>query len=116
MSEQQEDLNAFNSWDCFGATLMLGIVPGVIHYATTDPHDEMGAALMCVVGVIISVVVLAIALITRWRIIGTIVNWAGGAITIMFIIYMTLFWVESCSESAEKALPDPATAAPAAHP
>jgi uncharacterized membrane protein YczE len=99
MSDEQEDLNAFKSWDCFGASLMLGVVPGIIHYATTTPHDEIGAIFMSIVGVLISFVVLAVALITRWRIIGVIINWVGTVLTIVFIGYMVLFWSKSCSQS-----------------
>lgn len=102
MSEQQEDLNAFNGWDCFGATLMLGIVPGVICYATTDPHDVKGAIAYCVMGLLISLVVLAVALITRWRILGKIINSAGTILTAVYIIYMASFWVTSCSDSAKE--------------
>ena len=79
---------------------MLGIVPGIIHYATTTPHDEIGALFMSIVGVLISFVVLAVALITRWRIIGVIINWVGTVLTIVFIGYMVLFWSKSCSQSA----------------
>lgn len=79
---------------------MLGVVPGIIHYATTTPHDEIGALFMSIVGVLISFVVLAVALITRWRIIGVIINWVGTVLTIVFIGYMVLFWSKSCSQSA----------------
>lgn len=104
MSKEQEDLNAFNSWDCFGATLMLGIVPGIIHYATTDPHDETGAALICLGGVLISLVVLGISLITRWRMLSRIINFAGTVLTFLFIIYMTSFWMKSCEANEDKAI------------
>lgn len=102
MSNEQDDLNAFNSWDCFGAALMLGVVPGIICYATTDPHDVKKAIGLCVLGVIVALVVLAVALITRWRILGSIVNMAGTILTPLFIIYVTLFWVKSCNEYTEK--------------
>lgn len=102
MSEQQEDMSAFNSWDCFGATLMLGVTPGIICYATTDPHDVTRAAWLCVLGVIIALVVLAVALITRWRMLGTIINGAGTCITVFYIIYVAAFWFNGCSDSAEQ--------------
>ena len=110
MSEPQEDLNAFGSWDCFGAVLMLGVVPGIIHYTTTKPHDETGAIFISLGGILISFVVLAVALITRWRIIGRIINAAGTVLTLIYIIYVTTFWVESCSQQPalnveEEALP-----------
>ena len=104
MSEHEEDMNAFNGWDCFGATLMLGITPAVIHFATTEPHDDKGAVLLAVGGVIISLVVLAVALITRWRFLSKLINGAGIALTIFFICQMTFFWVNSCSEKEAKEL------------
>lgn len=102
MSDEQEDMNAFNSWDCFGATLMLGMVPGIIHFATTEPYDVAGAAVYCGIGVLVALVVLAVALITRWRFLGTLVNTAGTILTAVFIIYITLFWTESCTEYSQK--------------
>lgn len=110
MSDKQEDMSAFNSWDCFGAALMLGITPGIICYATTEPHDVAQAAWLCVLGVLISLVVLAVALITRWRLLGSIVNMVGGCLTAFYIIYVVSFWINACNESpreksAEIALP-----------
>ncbi len=102
MSDEQEDLNAFNAWDCFGATLMLGVTPGIIHFATTEPHDKAGAIGIGVVGVVIALIVLGVALITRWRLLGKIINIAGTGITIYFIIHMTLFWVTSCEKFARE--------------
>ena len=104
MSEHEEDMNAFNGWDCFGATLMLGIAPAVIHFATTEPHDEKGAVLLGIGGVIVSLVVLAVALITRWRFLSKLINHAGLALTIFFIFQMTFFWVNSCTGKEEKNL------------
>ncbi len=102
MSDTQEDMSAFSSWDCFGATLMLGVTPGIICYATTEPHDVAQAAWLCVLGVLIALVVLAVALITRWRFLGTIVNWVGTCLTAFYIIYVAAFWFNSCSESAQE--------------
>ena len=98
MSGQEEDMNTFSSWDCFGATLMLGITPGIIHYATTDPHDQAGAIWICLIGILIAVAVLIVALVTRWRALSTLINGAGWGLTIYFIFHMTLFWSNSCSQ------------------
>lgn len=98
MGDEQEDMNAFNSWDCFGATLMLGVVPGIIHYATTEPRDAIGAAVCCAIGVLVALVVLAVALITRWHFLGKLINMAGNILTLAFILYITLFWVKACNE------------------
>lgn len=102
MSNEQENMSAFNSWDCFGATLMLGVVPGIICYATTEPHDVARAIWLCALGVVIALAVLAVALITRWRMLGSIINGVGTCLTAFYIIYLAAFWFNSCSESAEK--------------
>ena len=104
MSEQEEDMNAFNSWDCFGATLMLGITPAIIHFATSDPHDLTGAIFLSLGGVLVSLVVLAIALITRWRFLSKIINWAGIGLTVYFIMHMVFFWATSCTDKGDKEL------------
>ena len=118
MSDREEDLNAFNSWDCFGATLMLGVTPGIIHFATTTPHDLPGTIGICLVGVIISVVVLAVSLITRWRFLSKLINWAGMALTGIFVLQMALFWSGSCTDEESRELSPEAAqhlqAAPAA--
>lgn len=98
MGDEQEDMNEFNSWDCFGATLMLGMAPGIIHYATTEPRDVVGAAVYCGIGALIALVVLAVALITRWRGLSRIINTIGTVLTVVFILFITLFWVKSCNE------------------
>ena len=97
MSGQEEDMNTFSSWDCFGATLMLGVTPAIIHYATTDPHDEAGAVWIALIGILIAAGVLIVALVTRWRFLSTLINAAGWGLTLYFIFHMTLFWSTSCS-------------------
>lgn len=105
MSEQEEDMNAFNSWDCFGATLMLGLTPAVIHLATTRTqvgqkfvYDEAGTIMIALVGLIVALVVLAVALITRWKLLSKIINGLGLALTICYTAYMVNFWFVTCSE------------------
>ncbi len=104
MSKHEEDLNAFNGWDCFGATLMLGITPAVIHFATTEPHDQTGAIFLALGGVLVSLVVLAVALITRWHFLSKIINWAGMGLTVYFILHMVFFWSTSCSNKGDQEL------------
>ena len=116
MSEQEEDLNAFNSWDCFGATLMLGITPAVIHLATTREfvdsdfvYDIAGTIIYAIVGVVVSLIVLAVALITRWKMLGKIINWLGMALTICYISYVVNFWMTTCSDLSSIRSPQPAS-------
>lgn len=93
MNEEQEDFNAFNSWDCFGATLMLALVPAVMNFVFTDPHEVGSTVAIGVTGLLISLAVLALALITRWRIIGKIVNLAGCILTPVYIVIaVCAFW------------------------
>jgi hypothetical protein len=92
MNEPQEDYNAFNSWDNFGATLMLGIVPAVMNYVFTKEHEVGSSIFIAVIGLLISLVVLAVSLITRWRIIGQMVNIAGMVLTVVFWAFASYFW------------------------
>lgn len=103
MNEGQEDFNAFNSWDCFGATLMLAQVPAIMNYVFTEPHELGSTIAIGVVGLLISLVVLAVALITRWRIIGRLVNMAGCILTPVYVVIaICAFW-----PADEEPLPEP---------
>ena len=93
MSRQAEDYNAFNSWDSFGASLMLGIVPAIMNYVFTDPHDEYGSIFIALLAVLISLGILAVSLITRWRIIGTIINMAGCILTPLYVAIAAYCWM-----------------------
>ncbi len=105
MREEKKDMNQFSSLDCFGATVLLGITPGFIYFAQTDPHDIVGAALYMVGGFFIGLIVLAISLITRWNKLSCIINCLGYVLTIIYITTMTLFWIKSCEEyQAKKSL------------
>ena len=103
MSEQPEDLNAFNSWDNFGATLMLGLVPAIMYYvfskdapvAPGAPPAEPDLAktiFIAFIGFLASLAVLGVSLVTRWRIIGKMVNLTGGVLTIIYIAIAALHW------------------------
>ena len=96
MSEQQKDYNAFNSWDSFGATLMLGLVPAIMYEVFTKADDvevdHTVTVLIVVAAVLISLVVLGVSLITRWRIIGALVNLAGMVLTGLFWAYASYYW------------------------
>ncbi len=109
MSEPQKDYNAFNSWDSFGATLMLGAVPAVMYEVFTKADgaeaDHTVTVLIVVAAVLISLVVLAVSLITRWRIIGTLVNLAGATLTPVYIAIAICAWLP---EDESEAPPQPA--------
>lgn len=111
MSDQPEDYNAFNAWDSFGATLTLGLVPAVMNYVFTEEH-EIGTTIgIAVVATIISLLVLGLSLITRWRIIGSLVNLAGCVLTPVYIVIAVCAWWPSDKEqpadtpAAEQAAP-----------
>ena len=92
MTKQVVDYNAFNSWDSFGASLMLGIVPAMMNYVFTEPHDVTGSIFIAVLAVLISLVILGLSLITRWTIIGTLVNLAGIILTLLYVGIAAYYW------------------------
>ena len=122
MSEQQKDYNAFNSWDSFGATLMLGLVPAIMYEVFTKADDvevdHTVTVLIVVAAMLISLVVLGVSLITRWRIIGTLVNLAGATLTPVYIAIAVCAWLpedepETPAQQAAEAAPrQPAPPAP----
>lgn len=129
MSEQPEDLNTFNSWDNFGATLMLGLVPVVLYYVFTKDTgiitpentaaaaeviekepDKMLMALMVLGAVLVSLAVLGLSLLTRWRIISKLVNLAGCILTPLYLIVTICHWLPDSEQPA----PQPEATQPAA--
>ena len=107
MSKQVVDYNAFNSWDSFGAALMLGIVPAIMNYVFTEPHDVTGSIFIAALAVLISLVILGLSLVTRWAIIGTLVNLAGIILTHLYVGIAAYYWW--FAEKPEQILPQPAT-------
>ena len=107
MSKQAVDYNAFNSWDSFGASLMLGIVPAIMNYVFTEPHDVAGSIFIAVVALLISVVILGLSLVTRWPIIGTLVNLAGNILTPLYVGIAAYYWW--FAEKPEQLLPEQQT-------
>ena len=94
MSEQEEDFNAFDHWDCLGASLFLGIMPAVLNFVFND-KDIVSTALLGAAGVAAAFAVFALAFITRWRIIGTLVNLVGGVLTVIYIAIAVYCWLPS---------------------
>lgn len=130
MSEQPEDLNAFNSWDNFGATLMLGLVPVVLYYVFTKDTgiftadnavpveekepDKMLMVFMVLGSVLVSLAVLGLSLLTRWRIIGRMINLAGTVLTPVYVIITVCHWLpdsEQATPAPQQETTQPATPA-----
>ncbi len=101
MADEPIDYNAFNAWDSFGATLMLGISPAIINYVFNE-HDIGSSIVLAVIGIIVSLVVLLLALITRWKIIGTLVNLMGWILTILYGIIGGYMWYIQGKDSPPK--------------
>lgn len=106
MSAESEDLNEFNCWDTLGAMLMLTMVPAIMNFVFNE-KDVVGSAVIAGIGVLISVVVFGLALLTRWRIISRIVNLMGCVLTTLYIALSVYLWVWGGDER-ESNLPDAA--------
>lgn len=105
MSSEPEDFNAFNHWDCLGASLMLGIVPAILNFVFND-KDIISTVFLAGAGIAVAVLVFLVAWITRWRIVGVIVNWVGTALTVLYISIAVYLWIPKDEESpAEVAEP-----------
>ena len=107
MSDEAEDLNEFNSWDTLGAMLMLTMVPAVMNYVFND-QDVVGSAVIAGIGVVISVAVFGLSLLTRWRIISRVVNMLGCVLTTLYIALSVYLWVWGGDE-AETVSSEPPT-------
>lgn len=82
MSSEPENLNDFDATDCGLATLMLGVVPAIIHFVFCGGMDTLvTTGLLGVVGVFVAIAVWVVAVITRSRVVGILVNWAGCILT-----------------------------------
>ncbi len=87
----EEEFNAFDSLDCGGAVLMLGIVPAVMGYVFDD-HNVLLAATLGGVAFLLAVAVYLLALLTRWRMISYIVGLVGGVLTPCYVAAAVYFW------------------------
>lgn len=102
MSEQPEDFNAFDHWDCFGATLMLGLTPAIMNFVFND-KELVSTAAFAGVGMLVALVVLLLAFVTRWRIIGVLVNAVGWILTVLYIGVAVYCWWPT--DDAEEEMP-----------
>lgn len=87
----EEEFNAFDSLDCGGAVLMLGIVPAVMGYVF-DEHNVVLAATLGGAAVILALAVYLLSLLTHWRLIGQIVGLVGCVLTPCYIAAAAYFW------------------------
>lgn len=90
-SEPEEINNDFNSWDCFGASLMLGITPAILNFVFND-KEIVSTVILAGIGVLVAVAVLILSLVTRWRLIGLLVNFAGWVLTGIYIAFAVYMW------------------------
>lgn len=96
-SEPEEINNDFNSWDCFGASLMLGITPAILNFVFND-KEIVSTVILAGAGLLLACVVWVLALVTRWRLIGVLVNFCGWVLTLAYITFAVIMWWPSGEE------------------
>lgn len=104
-SEPEEINNDFNSWDCFGASLMLGITPAILNFVFND-KDIVSTVILAGIGVLVAVAVLILSLVTRWRLIGLLVNFFGWVLTVIYIAFAVYMWWPKDEEGQPAAEPE----------
>lgn len=105
MSQEPEDFNAFTHWDCFGATLMLGLTPAIMNFVFND-KELVSTVLLAGIGLLVALVVWLLAFVTRWRIIGKLVNMAGLVLTLIYIgVAVYCWWPSGETEASPEELP-----------
>lgn len=97
-SEPEEINNDFNSWDCFGASLMLGITPAILNFVFND-KEIVSTVILAGVGFLAACVVWLLAVVTRWRLIGVLVNFFGWVLTCLYIGIAVYMWWPSDEEA-----------------
>lgn len=110
MSQEPEDFNAFTHWDCLGAALMLGLTPAILNFVFND-KDIVSTAFWAGGGLLAAGVVWLAAFVTRWRIIGELLNIIGMVLTFLYIGVAVYFWWPS--GDAEEPAAEPLPAMPA---
>ena len=110
MSSEPENLNDFDATDCGLATLMLGVVPAIIHFVFCGGMDTLvTTGLLGVVGVFVAIAVWVVAVITRSRVVGILVNWAGCILTPLYIAVTVYLWMQDDEvPPAEQSVPEAA--------
>lgn len=101
MKHEADDYNAFNSWDCLGAVFLLGLVPAAINFIFND-QEIFSTVIIVLIAALVSVAVFLLAMITRWPIIGKIVNAAG---CVLSLAYIAIAYSMCQQKNAEKNAP-----------
>ncbi len=95
MSSEPENLNDFDATDCGLATLMLGVVPAIIHFVFCGGTDTLvTTGLLGLGGVFVAIAVWVVAVVTRSRVVGILVNWAGCVLTPLYIAVTVYLWMQ----------------------
>lgn len=97
-SEPEEINNDFNSWDCFGASLMLGITPAILNFVFND-KEIVSTVILAGIGFLAACAVWLLAVVTRWRLVGVLVNFFGWVLTIIYIGIAVYMWMPSGEEA-----------------
>lgn len=87
---EQEDFNTFDSYDCLGAMLTLGIVPVAISYILLDNLPL--AITFGIIAVLCAGAIFLLALLTHWKIIPRIVDMLGIILTPLYIAIAVWIW------------------------
>ena len=94
MSSEPENLNDFDATDCGLATLMLGVVPAIIHFVFCGGMETLvTTGLLGAAGVLVAVLVWVVAVVTGSRLVGMFVNWAGCILTPLYIALAVYLWM-----------------------
>lgn len=90
--EEPEDFNQFNSADCGGAVLMLGIVPAVMCFVFSEPTNYVLTVFIGVLALLAALVVWGLAAVTKWRLIPVLVNLAGCVLAPFYVAIAVYLW------------------------
>lgn len=94
---------------------MLTVVPAIMYYVFSPEHEIGTTIFIASIGVAISVFVLVLALVTRWRFIGTMVNFLGTVLAHVYVVIAICAWWPSDEEAnvqPKQKLEQPAEARP----
>lgn len=98
--KQVDDHNAFNRWDCVGASAMLAIFPAVLCIVFND-KDIRGALMWGGIAAAVAGAVYLLSFVIKERILGKLVNLTGWAVTICYLVVSTMMLIEKIENTAE---------------
>ncbi len=101
MAEEPEDLNAFTGEDSAGAVFMLALVPVALNYIFN--RSAMGLTItLGVFAALLALAVYAFARLTKWSIIGRVVNLLGCILVPVYIVVAIMLWTSPCAPTYGK--------------